>query len=97
MSVTVLLKVQSHWSKAYTVCPNKKENLTYQWEIFIATQDLIELCASLSRAISLFSFDTKHMTISQCVTEKKQFKLNACQIDLRRIMVLSWYDQVQTS
>ena len=34
--------------------------------------------------------------ISQCMTEKEQFKLMHVEIDLRRIMVLSWYDQVQT-
>ena len=60
-------------------------------------QDLSELCASLSRAISLLSFDTKYMTISQCITEKEQFKLMHVKIDLRRIIVLSSYDQVQTS
>ena len=36
------------------------------------------------------------MMISQCITEKEQFKLTHVKIDLRRIMVLSWYDQVQT-
>ena len=35
--------------------------------------------------------------ISQCMTEKEQFKLMQVTIDLRRIMVLSQYDQVQTS
>ena len=80
-----------------TVRPNKKENLFYQWDIFIATQDLIKLYASLSRAFSLLSFDTIHMMISQCMNEKEQFKLMHVKFDLRRIMVLSWYDQVQTS
>ena len=49
------------------------------------------------RAFSLLSFDTKHMMISQCMTEKEQFELMHVKIELRRIMVLSWYDQVQTS
>ena len=34
--------------------------------------------------------------ISQCMTEKKQFKLMHVKIDLRRVMVLNWNDQVQT-
>ena len=58
-------------------------------KIFVATQDLIKLYASLSRAFSLLSFDTKHMMISQCMTEKEPFKLMHIKIDLRRIMVLS--------
>ena len=37
------------------------------------------------------------MMISQCMTEMEQYKLVHVKIDLRRIMVLSWYDQVQTS
>ena len=81
----------------YTVRPNKNGNTFYQWDIFIATQELIKLYASLSRAFSLLSFATKHMMISQCMTEKKRFKLMHVKIDLRRIIVLSWYDQVQTS
>ena len=70
--------------------PNKKET-HFISEIFIATQDLIKLhvYASLSRAFSLLSFDTKHMKISQCMNEKEQFKLMHVKIDLRRIMVLS--------
>ena len=43
------------------------------------------------------SFDTKHMTISKCMTKKEHFELMHGKIELRRIMVLSWYDQVQTS
>ena len=35
--------------------------------------------------------------LSQCMNEKEQFKLMHVKTDLRRIMVLSWYDQVQTS
>ena len=35
--------------------------------------------------------------ISQCMNEKEQVKLMHVKNDLRRIMVLSWYDQVQTS
>ena len=58
---------------------------------------MIKLYASLSRAFSLLSFDAKHMMICQCMTEKEQFKLMHVKIDLRRIMVLSGYDQVQTS
>ena len=81
----------------YTVRPNKKETRFYQWDICIATQDLIKLYASLSRAFSLLLFDTKDMMISQCMNEKEQFKLMRVKFDLRRIMVLSWYDQVQTS
>ena len=51
----------------------------------------------LSSAFSLLSFDTKHMMILQCMTEKKD--LNSCMSEsrVRRIMVLSWYDQGQTS
>ena len=64
-------------------------NPFYQWDIFIATQDLIKLSVSLSRASPLLSFDTKHIMISQCMTEKEQFKLMHVKIDLRRIMVLS--------
>ena len=48
-------------------------------------------------SFSSFMWSTKHMMISQCITEKEQFKLVHFKIDLRRIMVLSWYDQVQTS
>ena len=51
---------------------------------------------SLSSAFSLLSFDTKHMMISQCMNDKEQFKLMHVKIDLRRIMVLSWYYQSQT-
>ena len=43
-----------------------------------------------------FHFDTKHMMIFQCMNEKEQFKHMHVKIDLR-IMVLSWYAQVQTS
>ena len=32
--------------------------------------------------------------ISQCMNEKEPFKLMHVKNDLRRIMVLSWYDQV---
>ena len=75
----------------------KKGNPFYQWDIFIVAQVFIELYASCSRAFSILSFDTKHMTISQYMTEKEQFELMHVKIELRRIMVLSWYDQVQTS
>ena len=77
----------------YTVCPNKtgKPVLSVGYLHY-----LIKLYDSLSRAFSLLSFDIKHMMISQCMTEKEQFKLMHVKIDLRRIMV-SWYDQVQTS
>ena len=34
--------------------------------------------------------------ISQCMNEKEQFKRMHVKNDLRRIMVLSGYDQVQT-
>ena len=44
--------------------------------------DLIKLYALLSRAFSLLSFDTKHMMISQCMTEKEQFKLMQVKIGL---------------
>ena len=50
-----------------------------------------------SRAFSLLSFDTKHIMISQVMTEKEQLKLMHVKIDLRRIMMLNLYDQVQTS
>ena len=62
--------------------------------VISVTEDLIKLYASLSRAYSLLSVDTKHMMISQCMTEKEQFKLIHVKSDLRRIMVLSWYDKV---
>ena len=78
------------------VRPNKKETRFIHEMIFIATQYLIKLYALLSRAFSLLSFDTKHMMISQCMTEKKRFKLMHVEIDLRRTIVLSWYDQGQT-
>ena len=51
--------------------------------------DLIKLYASLSRAFSLLSFDTKQMLISQGMIEKEQFKLMHVKMDLRRIIVLS--------
>ena len=80
----------------YTVCPNKKET-PFVSDIFIATQGLIKH-ASLSRAFSLLSFDTKkRMMISQFMTEKEQFRLMHVKINLHRIMVLSWYDHFQTS
>ena len=75
----------------------KKGNPFYQWDIFIATQDWNKLYTSLSIAFSLLSFDTKHIMISQCMNEREQVKLMHVKNDLRRIMVLSWYDQVQTS
>ena len=82
----------------YTVRPNKKETrFISEISSIIATQDLIKLYASLSRAFSLLSFDTTHMMIPQCMTEKKRLKLVHVKINLRRIMVLSWYDQGQTS
>ena len=34
--------------------------------------------------------------ISQCMNEREQIKLVHVKNDLRKIMVLSWYDQVQT-
>ena len=72
-----------------TVCPNKKETRLPVICIFIATHVLITLYASLSRVFYLLSFDTKHMMISQCMTETEQVKLMHVKIDLRRIMVLS--------
>ena len=51
------------------------------------TYDLIKLYASLSRAFSLLSFDTKQMMIFQCMTEKEQIKLMHVKIDLRKIGV----------
>ena len=36
------------------------------------------------------------MMISQCMNEEEQFKFMHVKIDLRRIMVLSCYGQVQT-
>ena len=68
----------------------KKGNPVCQWDIFIATQSLIKLYASLSRAFSLLSFDTKHMMISQGMSANEQFKLMHVKIELRRIIVLSW-------
>ena len=73
----------------YTVRPNKKETRFISDDIFIATQDWNKLYASLSRAFSLLSFDTKHIMISQCMNEREQFKLMHVKNDLRRIMVLS--------
>ena len=51
--------------------PIKRKPVLSGRYIFIATQDLIKLYASLSRAFSLLSFDTKRMMISQCMTEKE--------------------------
>ena len=48
------------------------------------------------KSISSSSFDTKHIIIPQYMNEKEQFKLMHVKNDLRRRMVLSWYDQVQT-
>ena len=48
----------------YTVHPNKKETC-FIFDIFIATQDLIKLYSSLSRAFSLLSFDTKHISMHE--------------------------------
>ena len=81
----------NQWQKGLTpthntVCPNKKET-HFQWDIFIAMQYLIKLYASLSWVFSLLSFDAKHL-ISQCMTEKEQFKLVHVKINLQ-IMVLS--------
>ena len=84
------------WATLYRVS-QKKGNPFYQWDIFIVAQVFIKLYASCSRTFSLLSFDTKHMTIPQRMTEKEQFELMHVRIELRRIMVLSWYDQVQTS
>ena len=75
----------------------KKGNPLYQWDIFIATQYWNKLYASVSRAFSLVSSDTKHIMISHCMNEREQSKVMHVKNDLRRIMVLSWYDQVQTS
>ena len=64
-----------------TVRPNKKET-RFISEISPLPRKIqtIKLYASLSRAFSLLSFDTKHMLIFQCMTEKKRFKLmHACQ------------------
>ena len=80
-----------------TVRPNKKETRFISEISLLPRKDLIKQYASSSRAFSLLSFDTKHMMISQCMNKKEQFKLVHVEIDLRRIMVLSWYDQVQTS
>ena len=56
---------------------------------YLHCYELIKLYASLSRVLSLLSFDTKQMMISQYITEKEQFKLMHVKIDLRRILVLS--------
>ena len=48
-----------------------------------------QIICFIIKGISLLSFDTKQMMISQCMTEKKRFKLMHVKIDLRRIMVLS--------
>ena len=77
------------------MCPNKKETRFYQWDIFIATQDLIKLYTSLG--VFLFFHLIPNMMISQGMIKKEQFRLVHVNIDLRRKMVLSWYDQVQTS
>ena len=61
-----------------------------------STSAKLTVYASLLRAFSLLSFDTKHMMISQGMTENEQFKLMHVKIDLRRIIGLSWSDQVQT-
>ena len=61
----------------------------YAWDIFIATQDWNKLYASLSRAFSLLSFDTKHIMAYLNADESKGNNLNSCMSkrDLRRIMV----------
>ena len=97
MYKTARLHNDTQEQQNYTMRPNKKETRFISSIIFIATQDLIKLYASSSRAFSLLSFDTKYTMISQCMTEKEQLKLMHVKIDLRRIMVLSWYDQVQNS
>ena len=56
-------------------CVPIKRKPFYQWDIFIATQSFIKLYASLWRAFFSSFIDTKHMMISQCMTEKEQFKL----------------------
>ena len=76
-------------AKALIQCVPIKRKPVFQYDIFISTQDLIKLYTLLSRAFSLLSFDTKHMMISQCMTEQEQFKLMHVKIDLHRIMVLS--------
>ena len=50
---------------------------------------LNQIICFIIKGISLLSFDTKHIMISQCMNEKEQFKLMHVEIDLRRIMVLS--------
>ena len=80
----------SHMMSIKYCVSQKKGNPVCQWDIFITTQFLIKLYASLSRAFSLLSFDTKHMMISQGMTENEQFKLMHVKIDLRRIILLSW-------
>ena len=80
-----------------TVRPNKKET-RFISEIFSLPRKIETNCMlrHTSRAFSLLSFDTKHIMISQCMM--KGNNLNSCMSnnDLRRIMVLSRYDQVQT-
>ena len=72
----------------YTVRPNKKET-RFISEISSLPRKIETNYASLSRAFSLLSFDTKHIMISQCMNEREQFKLMHVKNDLRRIMVLS--------
>ena len=65
---------------------------------FIATQDLIKLiCFIIKGIFSFFIWYQTHDDISMH-DWKEQFELiHVVKLDLRRIMVLSWYDQVQTS
>ena len=79
---------ESNMEENIQCVPIKTGNPFYQWDIFIAMQHWNKLYASLSRAFSLLSFDTKHIRISQCMNERDQFKLMHVKNLFWRIMVL---------
>ena len=77
-------------SCSYTVCPNKRKT--------VLSGGYLHCHARCNQTIYMhhypgpflfFHFDTKHMMISKCMTEKEQFKLIHVKIDLRRILVMN--------
>ena len=86
--IIIIITVDSGSFPLYRVS-QKKRKPVLSVSFFIVDHVFNELYASCSRAFSLLSFDTKHMTISQCMTKKEQFELMHVKIELRRIMVLS--------
>ena len=74
-----------------TVYPNQKETRFVSLRCLHchAIFNQTTLSFIIKGSFSFFLFDTKHMMISECMTEKEQFKLMHVKIDLRRITVLS--------